>query len=271
LNVVPLADARAEQRFGGKAVQLGMAIRAGLPVPEGFALAADLVAAVVQGDAAACATLEAVCDRLAGPCAVRSSAIGEDSDTASFAGQHATVLNVHGVVATAQAVATVGRSAWSESARAYRHRVGAAGPIRIGVIIQRLVAAEVAGVLFTRNPITGADELVIEASWGLGEVVVQGLVVPDLYRIGRTGKVIYSRAGVKKVAVRRLANGGTHTEPVEPEMVGRMCLADSHLRALSEIARRCDDVFGPVPHDIEWAFNADAPFLLQRRPIAASR
>jgi len=271
LNVVPLADARAEQTFGGKAVQLGTAMRAGLPVPDGFALAADLVAAVVQGDPAARATLDEVGERLAGPCAVRSSAIGEDSDAASFAGQHATVLNVNGVAATAQAVAAVGRSAWSESALAYRQRIGAAGPIRIGVIIQRLVAADVAGVLFTRNPITGADELVIEASWGLGEAVVQGLVVPDLYRIARNGEVMERRSGVKKVAFRRLASGGTHTEPVEPEMVARLCLSDSHIRALSEIALRCDDAFGQVPHDIEWAFNADAPFLLQRRPIAASR
>lgn len=268
---VPLADARDERAFGGKAVQLGAAIRAGLPVPDGFALAADLVAAFAQGDRAARATLDEVGDRLAGPLAVRSSAIGEDSATASFAGQHATVLNVHGVAATAQAVEAVWRSAWSESALAYRRRIGAAGPVRMGVVIQRLVAADVAGVLFTRNPITGADELVIEASWGLGETVVQGLVVPDLYRVARTGEVIERRSGAKKVAVRRLASGGTRTEPVEPGLVARLCLADSHLRALSQIALGCAEVFGRGPHDIEWAFDAGAPYLLQRRPIAATK
>jgi pyruvate,water dikinase len=271
VNAVPLADARDEGAFGGKAVQLGAAIRAGLPVPDGFALSADLVAALARGDRAARATLDEVGDRLAGPFAVRSSAVGEDSSAASFAGQHATVLNAHGVAATAQAVAAVWRSATSESALAYRRRVGALGPVRMGVVVQRLVAADVAGVLFTRNPITGADELVIEASWGLGEAVVQGLVVPDLYRVARTGEVIERRAGVKTVAMRRLTSGGTRTESVEPGLVARLCLADSHLRALSQVALRCADVFGQGPHDIEWAFDAGAPYLLQRRPIAATK
>ena len=268
---VPLAEACDERAFGGKAVQLGVAIRAGLPVPDGVALAADLVAAVARGDRAARATLDDVGDRLAGPLAVRSSAIGEDSAAASFAGQHATVLNVHGVAAIAQAVAAVWRSAWSESALAYRRRVGAAGPVRMGVVVQRLVAADVAGVLFTRNPITGADELVIEASWGLGETVVQGLVVPDLYRVARTGEVVERRSGAKKVALRRLASGGTRAEPVEPGLVARLCLADSHLRALSQVALGCAEVFGRGPHDIEWAFEAGAPYLLQRRPITATK
>jgi pyruvate, water dikinase len=271
VNAVPLADARDEGAFGGKAVQLGAALRAGLPVPDGFALSADLVAALARGDRAARATLDEVGDRLAGPFAVRSSAVGEDSAAASFAGQHATVLNAHGVAATAQAVAAVWRSATSESALAYRRRVGALGPVRMGVVVQRLVAADVAGVLFTRNPITGADELVIEASWGLGEAVVQGLVVPDLYRVARTGEVIERRAGAKTVALRRLTGGGTRAEPVDSGLVARLCLADSHLRALSRLALRCADVFGRGPHDIEWAFDAETPYLLQRRPIAATK
>ena len=268
---VPLADACDERTFGGKAVQLGAAIRAGLPVPDGFALAADLVAAVAQGDRAARATLDEVGDRLAGPLVVRSSAIGEDSAAASFAGQHTTVLNVHGVAATVQAVEAVWRSSWSESALAYRRRVGVVGPVRMGVVVQKLVAAEVAGVLFTRNPITGADELVIEASWGLGETVVQGLVVPDFYRVARTGEVIERRSGAKTVALRRLPSGGTCAEPVEPGLVERLCLADSHIRALSEVALSCAEVFGQGPHDIEWAIEADTPYLLQRRPVAATK
>ena len=267
---VPLADALDEQTFGGKAVQLGTAIRAGLPVPDGFALAADLVAGVAQGDLAARAIFDEIGNRLAGPFAVRSSAIGEDSAAASFAGHHASVLNVPGMPAAAQAVEAVWRSAWSEAALAYRRRVGAAGPVRIGVVVQRLVAADVAGVLFTRNPMTGADELVIEASWGLGEAVVQGLVVPDLYRIALTGEVIARRSGSKTVALRRLAHGGTRAEPVEAGLVERPCLDDRHLHALSQIARRCAEVFGQGPHDIEWAFDSDVPYLLQRRPITTT-
>lgn len=270
MTAIPLADARDERAFGGKAVQLGAAIRAGLPVPEGIALATELVEAVARGDQAALADVGAVCSRLTGPFAVRSSAVGEDSAAASFAGQHATFLNVCGVAAVVQAVGAVWRSASSQSALAYRRRVGAEGQVRMGVVVQRLVAADVAGVLFTCNPVTGADELVIEASWGLGEAIVQGLVVPDLYRVARTGEVRVRRAGSKEVAVRLLTDGDTGHEPVEPELVEKLCLADTELRALFELASRCEEVFGPGPHDIEWAFEAGALYLLQRRPVTGS-
>ncbi len=265
---VALADVCDEMAFGGKAVQLGTAIRAGLPVPDGIALDASLVEAVAQGDPAACRDLEKLGSEL-GPFAVRSSAIGEDSAGASFAGQHATVLNVRGVAALIQAIEVVWRSAWSESALAYRQRVQAAGPVRIGVVVQRLVAAGVAGVLFTRNPVTGADEIVIEASWGLGEAVVQGLVVPDFYRVAQTGEVVERRSGVKKLALRRLDGGGTQPEPVEPGLIDCLCVSDTKLWQLAQIASRCSEVFGPGPHDVEWAFEAGVPYLLQRRPITS--
>jgi pyruvate, water dikinase len=264
---VPLAEARDERVFGGKAVQLGTAIRAGLPVPEGIALAAEFVESVARGDQAARASLAEFGARLTGPLAVRSSAIGEDSAAASFAGQHATFLNVRGVAAAADAVEAVWRSAWSQSALAYRQRVGADGPVRVGVVIQRLVAADVAGVLFTRNPVSGADELVVEASWGLGEAVVQGLVIPDFYRVARTGEVIARRPGSKEVILRLLSDGGTGREPIEPALVAKLCLADGQLQALRELAAGCDTVFGPGPHDIEWAFESGAIYLLQRRPV----
>jgi pyruvate, water dikinase len=267
MTAVPLADAREERAFGGKAVQLGAGTRAGLPVPAGYALAAELVEAVAAGEETALGQLAAVCARLTGPLAVRSSAVGEDSVAASFAGQHATCLNVRGVPAVADAVRLVWRSASSQSAIAYRRRVGAEGPVRVGVVVQRLVAADVAGVLFTRNPMTGADELVVEASWGLGEAIVQGLVVPDLYRVLRSGEVLMRRPGSKELAVRLLADGDTGREPVERGLAESLCLADAQLHALLELASRCDEVFGPVPHDIEWAFEAGALYLLQRRPV----
>jgi pyruvate,water dikinase len=270
MTAVRLVEARDERIFGGKAVQLGAGIRAGLPVPDGFALAAGLVEALARGDEAARAQLAALCAGLSGPLAVRSSAVGEDSAGASFAGQHATVLNVRGVRAVSEAVEAVWGSAWSESALAYRRRVGADEAVRIGVIVQQLVVADVAGVLFTHNPITGADELVVEASWGLGEAIVQGLVIPDRYRIGRGGDVLEQTAGFKKLAVRQHTDGDTRHEPVEGELVERLCLALAELRALHELAALCDDVFGSGPHDIEWAFEAGALYLLQRRPVTAS-
>jgi pyruvate,water dikinase len=270
MTAVPLADAHDERAFGGKAVQLGAAIRAELPVPEGFALAADLVEAVARGDRAALTVVGAACNRLTGPLAVRSSAVGEDSAGASFAGQHASLLNVRGVTAVVQAVGAVWRSASSQSALGYRRRVGAQGQVRMGVVVQRMVAADIAGVLFTRDPVTGVDELVVEASWGLGEAIVQGMVVPDLYRIARSGEVRLRKAGWKQVAIRPLMAGDTAAEPVDPDFVEKLCLADPELRALFELASRCEDVFGSGPHDIEWAFEAGALYLLQRRPVTGS-
>jgi pyruvate,water dikinase len=120
MTPVPLSSAFDEQVYGGKATQLGAAIRAGLPVPEGFALDAAIVDVIASGDAGAQAELARICEQISGQLAVRSSAIGEDSAGASFAGQHATVLNVTGPEAVLDAVLTVWQSARTESARAYR-------------------------------------------------------------------------------------------------------------------------------------------------------
>jgi pyruvate,water dikinase len=267
---VRLAEARDELAFGGKAVQPGAAVRAGLPVPAGFALAADLVETVARGLPAGYAQLAAVCARLSTPLAVRSSGVGEDSATISYAGQHATVLNVRSIQAVAGAVEAVWRSASSEAALAYRRRVGAGPAARIGVVVQEMVAADVAGVLFTRNPVTGADEIVVEATWGLGEAIVQGLVIPDRYRIARNGEVLEQTAGSKQLAIRQHPDGQTCQQPVERELAGKQCLDSTQLHGLHQLAARCDDVYGTGPHDIEWALAADTLHLLQRRPVTTS-
>ena len=268
MNPVALARADDAQLYGGKAAQLAAARRAGLPVPDGLALGHDFVDAVARAEAIALATLASHCAALSGPLAVRSSAIGEDGASASFAGQHATLLNVRDV---AQAVTEVWRSARSESALGYRHRIGAEGPVRMGVVVQRLVAAEIAGVMFTRNPITRADELVIEAGWGLGEAIVQGLVVPDFFRLARDGALLERRAGMKTIAIRRKPEGDTEQIAVAPDLVEALSLGDAQLRALAGLAAGCDACFGPVPHDIEWAFADDSLHLLQRRPVTGMR
>ena len=268
MTPVPLASAQDERSYGGKAIQLGAALRAGLPVPEGFALQAAFVDAIASGDSAAREALAALADRLPGQVAVRSSAIGEDSADASFAGQHATLLNISGAEAMLAAVIEVWQSAHTESARAYRTRVGAETTgIGMGIVIQRLVPADVAGVLFTCNPVTGQDELVVEATWGLGEAVVQGLVIPDSYRMDPQGNLLESRAGYKDVRIARGPAGGTLSEPVEPHLVEHICLDAGRLAALHGLVAQCHAVFGPGPHDIEWAFEAEALYLLQRRPV----
>ncbi len=199
-GVVPLSAAAEESLFGGKAVSLGAAIRAGLPVPPGAALAWHVVARVAEADGL---HVGAVVDSPHVPdsrLAARSSAIGEDSGGASFAGQHTTKLNVrrHTLI---DAVRAVWESAYTPSALAYREKKGILATPRIGVVVQMLVEPVAAGVLFTRNPITGADERLIESSWGLGESVVNGSVVPDRYRLSPAGTVIEFTPGHKDLKV----------------------------------------------------------------------
>jgi pyruvate,water dikinase len=265
--VIPLSEATDLAAFGGKAVALGTAVRAGLPVPPGIALSVDAVAAVVRGDPAVLPALRGICVG-GGPRAVRSSAVGEDSAGASFAGAHSTVLGVCRVDAVVDAVRRVHASADAPAARAYRGRLGL-GPPRMGVVIQELVPADVAGVLFTRNPVSGATERVIEASWGLGEAVVAGLVVPDRYRLDARGRVLERSAGEKDVALRPRREG-VEEVAVTGAPVHALCLDDTQLAALHALAAACDEVYGTADHDIEFAFHGGALFLLQRRPITGA-
>jgi pyruvate,water dikinase len=253
-------------RFGGKAAQLATAAQAGLPVPRGFALATTLVEAAAAGAPAALATLARLARALDGALAVRSSAPDEDGAVASFAGQHLTRLGVRGAELPT-AVRAVWQSARAESALAYRRRAGRHAPPRMAVVVQTLVDADVAGVLFTRNPLDGSDERVIEAAFGLGELVVSGRVTPDLYRLGRDGRVRTRQAGDKELAL-RCAEAGVVEEPLPPAQSRALCLDDAHLAALDGLARACEALFGGT-QDLEWAFARERLWLLQRRPITS--
>ena len=138
----------------------------------------------------------------------------------------------------------------------------------MGVVVQRLVDPEVSGVLFTRHPVSGADERVIEATWGLGEAVVQGLVAPDRYRLSPAGEVLERSPGRKEVAIRVRLDGSTAAEPVAPEGIGALCLGDEELASLHRLALACEERF-EGPSDVEWALAAGDLHLLQRRPITA--
>jgi pyruvate,water dikinase len=263
--LTPLAEATDTAAFGGKAVSLGVAARAGLPVPAGFALSNRRRR---RGDPRgprrrSSGTARRLCGRR--PRAVRSSAVGEDSGAASFAGAYCTVLGVRGSDAVVAAVRRVHASGAAAGARAYRSRLGL-GPCQMGVVIQKLVPAEVAGVLFTCNPVTGAAQRVIEASWGLGEAVVAGLVVPDRYRLDARGRVIERSVGDKDVAL-RVGSGGIEEVAVAEPAVHTPCLNDAQLAALHTLAEACDTIYDTCEHDIEFAFCGSAVFLLQRRPI----
>jgi pyruvate,water dikinase len=263
VSAVRLAQAGDESVFGGKAAQLATALTAGLPVPDGIAISADLVETIARTGSAPANLTDA-----STPVAVRSSAIGEDSAAASFAGQHATVLNVCTHAQLVDAIAEVWRSVHSEGVLAYRRRQGMLDPPRIAAVVQRLVQADVAGVAFTRDPVTGADELVVEASWGLGEAVVAGAVIPDRFRLSRDGEVLERVAGVKDLAVRPVTGGGSREESVDEQLAGRLCLDDRRLAAIRELALRSEEVFGPA-RDLEWAIAGDDLYLLQCRPQTA--
>ncbi len=265
-RVVPLEKAIDEVLFGSKAVGLGQAIGSGLPVPPGVALSGAIVEAVAAGDHAAIKEVAKWVAPLGGPLAVRSSAADEDGASASFAGQHLTLLNVPSVEQLSSALNEVWWSANSDSAITYRQKVGLFTRPSVGVVVQVLLDPESAGVMFTRNPVTGDDERVIEASWGLGEAVVAGIVIPDHFRIDRSGQVLERKPGYKKVAVRREANGGTVEEKLSPELVERLCLNDDQLGTLNRLAGRCEEIYGSA-RDIEWAIAGGTLYLLQCRAI----
>src|SRR5439155_5354035 len=142
---------------------------------------------VAAGETSAIKEVDKWARPLGGPLAVRSSAMDEDGAAASFAGQHLTLLNVPSAEELGPALSKIWWSANSDSAITYRKRVGLFTRPSVGVVVQALLDPSTAGVMFTRNPVTGADERVIEASWGLGEAVVAGIVIPDHYRVDRSG------------------------------------------------------------------------------------
>jgi pyruvate,water dikinase len=264
--IVPLAQALDAARFGGKAAGLAGAIAHSLPVPDGFALDADLAERAARRDARVRDAIADVVASLHGaPLAVRSSAVGEDGASASFAGQHITKLGAASLEQVIDAIAEVHASANTAGARAYRARMNLPTDVRMGVVVQRMVDARCAGVLFTRNPL-GGDERMIEASWGLGEVVVSGRVVPDRYRLARGGALLESEPSDKDVEIVLRADGGTVERTVPHHRRAVRCLDADMLAALERLAANCDAAFGS-PSDIEWAFEGARLLLLQRRPV----
>ena len=265
-EVVPLEDAHDDSLFGSKAVGLGEAARCGLPLPPGVALSGAVVEAVAGGDQPAIAAVRKLVEPLGGPFAVRSSAVDEDGAEASFAGQHLTLLGVPSADEVGDALREVWWSANSDSAITYRQRVGLFTRPSVGVVVQALLDSDSAGVMFTRNPINGADERVIEASWGLGEAVVAGRVIPDHFRLDRSGQVLERTPGLKKIAIRRSPEGGTVDEQVPADLREQLCLDDDQLAQLDRLAGRCEEVYGPA-RDIEFAFAGGQLYVLQCRAI----
>jgi pyruvate,water dikinase len=202
------------------------------------------------------------------PVAVRSSATAEDLPSASFAGQQDTYLNVVGAPSVVEAVRNCWASLWTDRAVSYRASRGIdPAAVALAVVVQRMVDAKAAGVLFTANPLTGRrQQAVIDASPGLGEAVVSGAVNPDHFVVDPvTGTVLERRLGDKRIAVRPIPGGGTRT--VASNGGAAACLTDRQAAELAALGLQVENRFG-APQDIEWAIAEDGRlWLVQSRPI----
>jgi rifampicin phosphotransferase len=204
------------------------------------------------------------------PVAVRSSATAEDLPGMSFAGQQETFLNIRGEQALLESVKRCWASLWTARAIGYRLRIGIdQQSISMAVAVQQMVPSEVSGVLFTANPTTGQKtELVVNASYGLGEAVVSGEVTPDRLVIDKTSLAVKEAVlGDKRVAVRPSDELGTITEAVPEDRRGRPALTEQFVRELGQLAVRVEKEFGGVPQDLEWAVADGRCWLLQARPM----
>jgi pyruvate,water dikinase len=289
-------DALHPGLVGGKAANLAELRAAGFDVPAGFCVTTDayrraadaagldevlgraedaalaaaarkaLLAVPIAPDveAAVAEAYERLGDRV--PVAVRSSATAEDLPSASFAGQQDTYLNVVGTEAVLDAVRRCWASLWTDRAASYRASAGIDGhEVALAVVVQRMVDARVAGVLFTADPVSGRrTRSVIDASPGLGEAVVSGAVNPD--HVVVEGSTIDYRPGDKAVEVRAVPGGGTE-QVAGSDRRGERALTDDEVRALVALGRRVEAHYG-APQDIEWAIDtAGAVRLTQSRPI----
>ena len=292
IYTVRLQDVRGEAfpLVGRKALGLAELRRAGFSVPEGFCVTTEAFRRVKASLGESGAVSSGVRERIAGlslpgdmlreigdlyekmfvgrPVAVRSSGILEDLPEASFAGQYETALNVAGREAVEQALRSCWASAWNERVTAYcaKHALPHEKML-LAVVVQEMIPADVSGVLFTVNPLTGVDtEMMLEASWGLGEGLVSGRVDPDRFVLEfRSRRLIRSRIGEKRTRVSRSESGTCEVE-VEPSDRQRPCLDDRQLEEIAGIGRRVQVLYG-APQDIEFACHGGRFHLLQTRPI----
>jgi phosphohistidine swiveling domain-containing protein len=202
--------------------------------------------------------------------AVRSSATAEDLPEASFAGQQDTFLNVQGYSQVLEAVKRCWVSLWTARAIGYRARQGI-GPegLSLAVVVQMLVPAEAAGILFTANPVTGhRDQATLSAAWGLGEAVVGGLVTPDTLIVDKASGAVLERLTADKQVMTSRVNGGTEEQPVPAELRRAPVLDDEAAAELVRLGVQIESLYG-MPMDIEWALADGAFAIVQARPITA--
>ena len=203
--------------------------------------------------------------------AVRSSGTDEDSPDYSFAGQYASYLFQRGDEAVEQSVRKCWASAYSERALAYRMEHGLSTEnVGVGVLVQAMVNAEVAGVAFSRNPIRplDRDHLLISATWGLGEGVVSGMLETDHFEVHRDTRDIHADIARKRWALRQAAPGGLEKVELPVEARDAASLTDAQVREVADLAIRLEEAFG-TPQDCEWGYEDGKLFCLQTRPVTS--
>ena len=273
---------------GGKAANLSL-LAESYAVPPGFAVTSEALdeaiksgfnvdATEAEGHPLPEALYELICEAyraLSERCgleqvsvAVRSSALDEDGASSSFAGQHATFLNVSGEEAVAAAIARCWRSAFSAPALYYRSRQGLdSGSIGMAALVQQLLPAEVSAVVFSANPVTGDRwEALINASWGLGESIVSGVVTPDTFVVSKAGMTIVDAEIGDKDVMTAPAAGGVGEADVPAELRGQPSITDEQAVELANLAVELEARMG-WPVDIECAYYEGKLYLLQCRPI----
>jgi pyruvate,water dikinase len=275
MNLLWLGDPKSFDAglVGGKAANLSRLARLYHRVPDGFSLPVavmdeahpldlrDEITGAIS-DLMACHSLP---DFIA---AVRSSAVDEDGATASFAGQHETYLNIVGADAIIQAVIHCWESARSEHALHYRRQQGlSVERPQIAVLVQQLVASDVSAVVFSANPITrNRDEIVINASWGLGESIVGGTVTPDTFIVRKSDLAITNRLVADKQRMTVSTLGGTQEVEVPRFLRTQASLNDEQVVEMAKLALSLEATM-EHPVDIECAYAGGELYLLQCRPI----
>jgi phosphoenolpyruvate synthase/pyruvate phosphate dikinase len=258
---------------GGKAANLSRLARQYQRVPDGFSIPAAVLDAAhpldlrseittAISDLMACQSLTRLVT------AVRSSAVDEDGATASFAGQHETYLNIVGADAIMEAITRVWDSARSERALEYRRQQGlSVEHPHLAVLVQQLVVADVAAVAFSANPITGnRAEIMINASWGLGESIVGGTVTPDTFIVRKSDWAVTSQTIADKQRMTVSAPGGTHEVDVPRFLRQATSLNEQQVVEIARLAQTLETTM-ERPVDVECAFAGGLLYLLQCRPI----
>jgi pyruvate,water dikinase len=203
------------------------------------------------------------------PVAVRSSATAEDLPTASFAGQQDTYLNVRGEAALLDKIKDCWASLWTTRAVVYRdEQAFDHHKVYLASVVQTMIQSEVSGILFTANPVTGnRAECVINASWGLGEAVVSGLVTPDTISVNKvTSEIIARQFGSKERAIYYAEDGDTLEQETTPEQQHMSALTDDQVSELVALGKRLENHYG-TPQDVEWSYAHHTFYILQARPI----